>query len=141
VEGPYRDDRDERIARLEAENASLRAGVFTILDWIGLGVTGLAVLGLYLFPFRIGATFAAMFRDFGDSPALPAVTRLALRWWPPVVLAVALTAWLVVGLRRRSLRSRRVVLVALVLALAGWAFLVTALYLPIFSLAGAVRPG
>jgi hypothetical protein len=141
----YRDDREVRIERLEtrverleAENATLRAGSFTVLDWLGTAAAVLALLALLLYPLT-GSTFADMFRDLGGP--LPAATRLALSPWFAPAVALALATMLMHGLMRgRTLRARRLrVLIVFVIAIVTYAALIGALYLPIFRMAGAIK--
>jgi hypothetical protein len=110
----------------------------TPLDRFGFLLGGLGVVGLATFPI-VGRRYAAMFSDFGGQ--LPTLTLLAISWWFPVLLAlvdVCLLAafagpWL-------PLRSRRASIVAaLLVAGVGFALCVVGLYLPIFSLAGAIK--
>ena len=112
---------------------------FTTLDWIGVVITGFETLALLLFPL-VGRSFARMFADFGGE--LPALTKLVLTGWPPICFAIATALGLALGLRPASkLQRRRAWVVgAFVLGGLGFAACLVAMYLPVFSIAEAVRP-
>jgi hypothetical protein len=113
---------------------------FSALDWTGALLAGFGVLGLLGFPL-VGRTYAGMFEDFGAHAALPRLTRLATSVWFPCVLSLPAIASLMLGFRRRPIAQRRLCVVgATVLGWGALALCVVGLYLPIFALAGAVRP-
>ena len=112
---------------------------FTTLDWIGTLIAATTALGLLVFPIA-AQSFATMFREFG-SRDLPALTRLALSWWFPVVLALPVIATFGLGLRGSApIQHRRAwVVVAFVLGCFGIGICLVGVYLPIFSLAGSIK--
>ena len=110
----------------------------TALDWIGAVVAGLGVLFLFQFPL-MSAHFAKMFADFGGE--LPAVTRLGLTLWFPMILGAMPLVWLVAALGpwfRLGVR-RALIVFAFVEGLASAAFCLYAMYAPIFALAAAIK--
>ncbi len=111
----------------------------TVLDGIGIFLTGLLALGLLAFPV-VGARYQAMYADFG-SQALPLLSRLAMSLWFPPMLGVLVAAAVAVALTRRaSLGVRRGLVVgAFVLGAVCLATCWVAVYLPIFQLAGQIR--
>ncbi len=113
---------------------------FTVLDWIGAIVAGSFSLALLLFPIA-GQTFSSMFRDFGSSDQLPLLTQAAVSSWFPIALAAVALATLARGIRATiPLRRRRKwVVCAFLLGGFGFGLCLVGAYLPIFSLAGAVR--
>jgi hypothetical protein len=124
----------------EVTKADGSAQQFTVLDWIGTVVAGSTGLGLLLFPFA-SRTFASMFRDFGPAANLPALTRLVISGWFPMLLGLVVIAGVVAGVRRAgSLSKRRAVLVgAFVLGGVSFGVCLVGLYLPIFAIANAVK--
>lgn len=115
------------------------ASAFTVLDWIGVVLAGLAAVGLLGFPI-VGASFGGMYGDFG-SQALPLLTRLAVSlWFPPLLGALVAAAIAVAVTRRASLTVRRGLVVgAFVVGAVSLASCCVAVYLPIFQLAGQIR--
>jgi hypothetical protein len=112
----------------------------TALDQIAASITVFAILFSLQFPFLYGPRFAAMFRDFGNG-ALPLLTRLVLTRWFPIVLTVPPVVLLLLSRRAAKLRRRRALITsAFLAACAAGAFCLIAVYLPILSLAGNVRP-
>jgi hypothetical protein len=112
---------------------------FTVLDWIGTIVAGMAALSLLTFPVA-GQSFATMFREFG-SRNLPALTQLAISIWFPVVRALPAIGAMGLGLRGSSpIQHRRAwVVAAFLLACLGLGVCLAGAYMPIFSLAGAIK--
>jgi hypothetical protein len=112
----------------------------TALDQIAASITVFAILFSLQFPFLYGPRFAEMFRDFG-SAGLPFFTRLVLTRWFPIVLTVPPAVLLLLSRRAAKLRRRRALITsAFCLACAAGACCLCGVYLPIFSLAGNVRP-
>lgn len=124
---------------MRAAAASSPPADFTVLDWIGAAVASLTALGLFALPL-VGRAFAAMYRDLGGG-SIPALTRLALSGWLPLVLGAVVAGGIGVGVFVvPSLGVRRAVIVgAFLFGLAAIAFCLVALYLPIFQLAGNVK--
>ncbi len=115
---------------------------FTTLDWVGTIVAAFAGVGLLLFPLA-GRSYAAMYRDFGSHEQLPALTKLATSGWFPTVLATVVVSCMVLGVFRPGtpLSVRRAWIVgAFLVGCAGFALCLVGTYLPVFALAGAVRP-
>lgn len=112
---------------------------FTILDWVGIIYIVCHFPFLFLFPL-IASRFQQMFIEFGGS--LPATTELVLHPWFPILLGVFCVG--IFSLQwikpiKHSLRRRRAVIVcSFTLTLSTAAFCVTALYQPLFILAGNV---
>jgi hypothetical protein len=117
-----------------------RAGVFTALDWLGMMHAGFSALGLLLFPVA-GRSFGSMFRDLGSGEQLPALTKLAISGWFPILLGLVVLSLVLTGLRRAlPLSRRRLALVgAFVLGGAGIGVCLIGIYLPIFAVADAVQ--
>lgn len=113
---------------------------FTILDWVGAVVAGFSALGLLAFPVA-GRSFATMFKDLGSPERLPALTRLAISGWFPVVLGLVVGAGVTFGVRRASALGRRRAWIvgAFVVGGVGFALCLVGVYLPIFAVAGAVK--
>lgn len=111
----------------------------TVLDWIGIFLTGLVAAGLLSFPV-VGLRYQAMYADFG-SQTLPLLTRVAVSLWFPLLLGVLVAAAVAVALTRRvSLGARRGLVVgAFILGAICLASCWVAVYLPIFQLAGQIR--
>jgi len=111
---------------------------FTTLDWVALVAAAWVIMGLLAFPV---ASFRRMFDDFGARDAMPLATRFVL--WPGarIVLAAPAVISVGLGLRARHLRSRRRTwfVVALVLGLIGAGVCLVSMYLPIFTLADAIK--
>lgn len=134
----YRDDRDERIARLQAENAALRGAQFTALDWIALVMAVIGALVLCGCAF-VSSAFGAMYRDFGG--VLPLATRIAVKSWTGPLAAlppIALLVGTMVGTTRLAAR-RRAIIVAFAVELVTIGVYAYALYSPLFQIASRVR--
>lgn len=133
----YRDGRDERIARLEAENAALRGGGLTSMDWIALVIVGVGALALVGFAF-VSRAYGAMYRDF--AAVLPFATRIAVKPWAgPIAALVPVTIVASVFRQRRSLAMRRgTIAVAFAIELIILAGLTYALYEPLVALSSSV---
>lgn len=114
-------------------------GDLTALDWIAAVLTALGGLFCASFPFLAAPAFAEMFADFGGP--LPAITRLGLTLWFPLVLAaIPFTVLAVALLRRVTLGRRRALIVAsFVLTVAASGLCLYSMYAPIFALAGTIR--
>jgi type II secretory pathway component PulF len=113
----------------------------TALDWIGVVVVGIGILWIaVLIPFVYVPTFAAMYADFGGM--LPAGTRILFARWPSVILGLIPVGIVVASLTgTRTVQNRRALIVAaFVVALLILGASVTALYLPVFQLAGNIQP-
>jgi hypothetical protein len=112
---------------------------FTVLDWIGTLVAGSTLLSLMVLPL---AGFGAMFRDLGGAETLPLLTRVALLPGFTLLLALPGIVSLVIGLRsRRGLSRRRMwIVVAFALGCLGHGICAAAMYIPIFSLSGKIKP-
>lgn len=107
------------------------------LEWIALGLATLVMLAILATTLAI-PSYVSMYADFGTE--LPVATRVAAQRWVPSALAsipmIAMSAGLIV---RRSILARRLLIgVALASAALAFAALWWALYLPIFSVAGAI---
>lgn len=111
---------------------------FTILDWLGLVVAVMATLALLIFPVTFAPAFLSILADFGGN--LPAITVLALRPWFPPLLAVLPGLLLIFAWRGRGRSRRGLVVSAFVSSTVFFAFLLVAIYQPIFDLAGAIQP-
>jgi hypothetical protein len=113
---------------------------FTVLDWLGTVVAGFSAFGLLLFPLA-GRTFASMFRDVGSANHLPALTRLVISGWLPVILGLLVVSGVVAGVRAATPLSRRRAFIvgAFVLGGVGFGVCLVGLYLPIFAIADAVK--
>jgi hypothetical protein len=106
---------------------------FTVLDWIGLFAACAFTLALAAFPMR---AFREMYADFG---AVPGVTELFLEGWVPPVLALLPAVLVGTGLRARTLSHRRAwVVLGFVTASLLFGLVLTAVYLPILHIAGAI---
>jgi hypothetical protein len=139
----YRDERASTAARvqsLEAENARLRAGSFSTLDWIGVALTALGLAWLGYFTVWVRTAFLQVFVDFGTTE-LPFVTRLVSRPYFAPAIALVPAALLVASVARRGpIPVRRAfVVVAFLLVVAEIAFCLWAVYAPIFRLAGQIK--
>jgi hypothetical protein len=112
-----------------------------VLDWIGLVVVAPSVVFLLAAPLVVTPAFAAMFADFGSSSSLPAITRLAMSWWlPPVLAGVPLALVLAALTGRRPLGARRLLgVVAFLSGAAGAALYLVGMYAPVYAIAGAIR--
>ena len=122
-----------RVARTDRKG-TLGGADIVALCFTALGVLALIGETLYL------RTFEEMFRDFGGG--LPAFTTLVLRVKLPAVLAGSGVALAVIGiaLRLRSLPGAiEALIAAAVLACGGAALCLYAFYLPIYSIAGAIK--
>ncbi len=142
MERPYQDERastQARIARLEEENARLRAEGFHVLDWIGFVVSALCTVWMAYFALVARPAFQAMFADFGGQ--LPALTRFVLRPYVPPLLDVVPAGLLVAAVASRApLDVRRYLVVgAFVIVTVVTALCVAAMYLPIWQVAGQIR--
>lgn len=134
----YRDDRDERIERLQAENAALRGARFTALDWIALIVAAIGALVLCGCAF-VSSAFGGMYRDFGG--ALPLATRIAVKPWSGPLAALPPLA-LLVGTMLATTRlaaRRRAIIVAFAIELITIGAYAYALYAPLFLVASRVH--
>jgi hypothetical protein len=82
-----------------------------------------------------------MFRDFGSAERLPALTKLAISVWFPVVLGLIVLTGVLVGVRRALplARRRAFIVAAFLLGGGGFALCLLGAYLPIFALAEAVK--
>jgi hypothetical protein len=108
------------------------------LDMVSVVVARPATIALAVFPF-VAASFARLFQDMGGP--IPLFTRIVLVPWQPLV-ALASAALVAFGVRApRPLRQRRVAL-ACAFAVSFFTFTacVVGLYLPIFALAGSIKP-
>ncbi len=134
----YRDARDERIARLEVENASLRRGALSAFDWIAfvLAAVGLVVMCGCAY---VSIAFAAMYRDFGA--VLPLASRIATRTWAcPVAAIVPLCVLLSALVPRSPLATRRrAIVAAFALELVTIGVYAYALYAPLLAVASHVH--
>lgn len=112
---------------------------FTVLDWLGTVVAGFSALALAMFPIT-GRSFAGMFNDLGSRAELPLLTRLATTTWFPLLLVIPVVTTLALGLRgRHALSTRRLWIVsAFLLGGVSFAVCLVGVYLPIFSIAGAI---
>ena len=115
---------------------------FTALDWIGASVAGFPALGLLLFPLA-GRAFASMFRDMGSPDRLPTLTRLAVSgWFPPLLGLLVVTAGANCLRDALPLPTRRAFIIgAFLLGAVGLGLCLLGAYLPIFSIANAVKAG
>ncbi len=113
----------------------------TVLDRIGIGLTVFPLAALLFFRPLAGRAFEEMFRQIGTLGGLPAITRLALTWWFPVVVGLAPLGALLRGLMAGvPVPQRRTwVIGAFFMACIGLAICVYGVYLPIFDLAGKIK--
>ncbi len=131
---------------MAGSNAVMTAGggptpeaLITVPDIVGLAFAVFGLLWSAAAAIQIQPHFKAMFADFGQQ--LPLFTELCLKPWFP--LALGLVPLIVVGegIARRLTRRDRVLrtglAIFLTLALPG-VFLI-GMYLPIFSIASAVK--
>jgi hypothetical protein len=118
--------------------AARAASALTVLDWIGVAVTVLAVVAVMLVPHVVAPPFVAMYEEF--EAALPSITILVVSGWFPLLLGqLPLAALLWAVLRRHSLLAARMgVLAGFLLSLGCSALVWYGLYAPIFELAGAI---
>lgn len=109
------------------------------MDLFGFACSGVALLWTVAVELRLQATFGKMFTDFGGE--LPALTLLCLRPWFPLVLGLLPLGLVLDGLLRQVAPPGRVVraVSAAVLAVLAPVLFLVGVYLPIFSLAGAIR--
>ncbi len=93
----------------------------------------------FRFALVVGPSFQKMFEDFGGE--IPALTRLALMPWFPLLLGLIPASMVALALSGKpSLGVRRGLLVgAMVLSLSASGLCLCALYLPIFEIAGAIK--
>jgi hypothetical protein len=109
------------------------------LTWIGVGLAaagGFAMVGLGLVMTR----FEPMYADLGGP--LPDLTAFAVRAHLPALLALStlgLAAAAGTGAALGKRWSRALVAVALLVPMLGGPVLLVAMYLPVFSVAGAIR--
>ncbi len=111
----------------------------TALDGIGAAIASLGAVFCLQLPFFLGPVFQKMFADFADEP--PAITRLVLTLWFPVLLGL-IPAFMValVLVRRTSLGVRRGLIVgALFLSLSSSGLCLYALYGQPMSLVGRIK--
>lgn len=105
-------------------------------DLIASGLTACVALLLLVFPL-FARPFRAMYTDMGG--ALPFVTRAATTWLGPLV-GVATASALAASFRATTIGRRRLwIVAAFFVGIVGFAGCLTALYWPIFALAGNVK--
>jgi hypothetical protein len=113
---------------------------FTILDWIGCVLVGMAILHLFYFYPSFTAVASDMFTALGGE--LPLLTAIALKpWFGPLIGAfcTGIFALQWVGWFRKRLSRRRMIVVAsFIIAVFFDSLCVLALYLPIFRMAKVV---
>jgi hypothetical protein len=114
-------------------------GELTELDWLSAAIASLGAMFCCLVALYIGPRFQKMFADFGSE--LPALTRLALMPWFPLLLGlipVLMIALALVG--KTSLGVRRGLIVgALFLSLSASGLCLYGIYGPIFVVARAFK--
>lgn len=121
--------------------SSTNNGSFTVLDWLGVALVALMGQGLILFRILVVPIFTAMYADL-VGPLPTATALVSTRWFVPLlavlpqgILAVGFALWAKLSLGQR----RALVVSAFLLALAAIAFGLVSLYLPILSIAGAIK--
>ncbi len=112
---------------------------FALFDWAGVAFAGLTIARLVAFA---GADWKTLFRDFGSLGELPLLTRIFLVPWVRIVPALLAAASLAMGFRSRRRQAQRRIWIwgAFIIALVGLALYVVAMYLPLFTLAGKIKP-
>jgi hypothetical protein len=117
-----------------------KAGEFTVLDWIGAVLTCFSAMALVSFPIA-GREFGSMYQDFGATDP-PLLSKLAISAWFPPVLGAVVVAMITLGLRpRASLTQRRAFFVSgFIFGCLSFAICLVGLYLPLFQMAGAIKP-
>jgi hypothetical protein len=94
------------------------------------------------FKLKIVPEFRGMYAEYGDLAILPTATRLAFGWLPYLVAVVLAGLSLTLGLRgaeARSWQGTAAIVLAATTAVALGVVVVWSLYLPLQTLAGAVR--
>lgn len=131
----------ESVAPLEVETkAEKKPAVqpkLAALDWVLVvvaGNTAVFLLGFSLVTDR----FRAMFEDFGAT--VPLLTRIAARWYSPVIAGLVVAALLVAGLRVGPKRQRALLGGAAGLGVVSVAAFLYGIYWPIFAIAGQIKP-
>lgn len=111
----------------------------TVFDVIAFGFSALGVLWSLVMVLAVAPRFSAMFSDFGSE--LPVFTALYLKPWFPPLLALAPMAIAGAGVVGGAPRALRAVLMAMAIFLTVTlpAVFLVGMYLPIFSLADAVK--
>jgi type II secretory pathway component PulF len=122
---------------MATEESSLGAVEIVLGALIAVTAVALVAMEVVVVP-----GFVEMFRDFGA--VLPMVTRIALAPGVPVAAAVAVLALggagIAARLRGAAGAALGLLVSALLLGLGANAFLLYALYAPIFALAGSIKP-
>ena len=105
----------------------------TVVDGIGVILTGLEALFCLTFPVTLAPRFAAAISDFGGE--LPLITRLGFSGWFPIALGIVPIVLLVYGVRPKSaIRSRRRMIgLAFLTAFAGATVCLWSVYGPILD--------
>jgi len=108
-------------------------GELTGLDWLGAALTSLGVMFCCLLALYMGPRFQKVFEDFGGE--LPALTRLALEPWFPLLLGLIPAFMVVLALAgKASLGVRRGLIVgAMFLSLSASGLCLYAIYSQIFA--------
>lgn len=112
---------------------------FTIFDVVGLAFGALGILWSAAVVLQLQPMFAEMFSEFGGE--LPTYTRLCLQVWFPLVLPLVPIGVVGAGVAAGAPHRTRAVLMgaAIFLTFALPAAFLAGMYLPLFSLAGAIK--
>lgn len=127
------------IGRDSKRSQGMRRASLTFVDVVGLGFGVLGVLWSLLAVLKITPTFKAMFADFGGE--LPVLTRLMSTGWLAMTLGSTPLVAVAVGILAKARAGTRSLLtgVAVLLGFAMPALFLVAMYLPMFSMADAVK--
>ena len=112
----------------------------TALDGIAAVITSVAIAGLLTIPLWLAPHFAAMYQALGGE--IPLLTRAVLSPWfgPGCALLPLASLGYALAARKATLHSRRrLIVLGFVLAAGAGALCLVGLYLPLFSLAGAIE--
>jgi len=114
-------------------------GELTELDWFSVALTTLGAMLCCLFALYIGPRFQKLYEDFGSE--LPALTRLALMPWVPLLLGLIPALMVALALVvKTSLGVRRGLIVgAMFLSLSASGLCLYGIYGPIFALAALMK--
>ena len=111
---------------------------FTTATYIAFGLLILLGVGLLVIPTLVTPVFGSMYQEFGGP--LPWNTRLIIQSWYPFSSSSILMLFLGASLITRSAKTRWIILsVGFATGIILIIFYVTALYMPIFSVANAIQ--
>lgn len=113
----------------------------TSLDQIAVVVDILLALMLMAAPFLFTPKLKEMFSDFGSVESFPYVTGLVMETWFPIICAIPVLAFVVIGLFwKGTIRWQRLMITtSFVIGFISGAFYLYGIHAPIFLLAGAVK--